>query len=587
MKRFITSLVALAVVGATWSFAAYPKATKTADIDASVEAEGYDSYNWDINGFNDYDFTWTFDNTDSLAGFYATFKMSKDQGGGVSNYVLKTTSECTTTSNSISTSLVHTNIPPNGQYDAEIALLDTLTTNTIRSWTGKVNVKNSLFDDDDSTYVYPSVSLLDYLTKVEAAATYRQLVTALAGDVTGHYLTNVVGSVQGIPYSTTDPAIGEVFAWDGTNMSPSSAGDAILSNDQTFTGINTFTKTILGTTTNAQSLGGVAASGYTTDAELNGHTNLTLASGAHGGETDPVWGAVSNLYLPLTAGPSNVITGDLYLDDGNAASPSVFFIDEDNDSGGLAFVGGSMRLLTYTEDSGIEIAPWTGGSVRIGGGLTVGSSQDTEDGYLRVDEDIDCFGSIYVRNVSGGGSTTTVASITSTGIDFGTNSMVYTYATDTLSAGVITGTTVYATHLAGAAGSTVVANAANGQTAYGWGDHATNGYLTATTTTNVFTMPFYSIPTTNAMWLFAINNSNALSGITVQCRNGAASFDLVKQVSTSSWGTATVLANSVTCSSTYATSAVSGFVDAGDWLGIRWESTAATGVMVAVTGVAQ
>ena len=102
------------------------------------------------------------------------WKASRRVTGSTSTvYIAKNVGDITLATSNVIFSVPHTSIPPNGTYNWELLLM-TATTNLVRNGgQGTLQVLDSLADDADGTWVTGwNTNLTDYLTKVEAAATY-------------------------------------------------------------------------------------------------------------------------------------------------------------------------------------------------------------------------------------------------------------------------------------------------------------------------------------------------------------------------------------------------------------------------------
>ena len=202
MKKLLLIFCLLAPV----AYAAFPAASLTATNDPSVVSSDFDDFFWRVTGFSDYTLTLTVTGIGDISTYYGQFKVSKDDiGGGRTNYIVKGTSEVTMTATSMSVSLSHTNIPPDDTYMVEFLLVDTLNTNNTRSvGRGEMETVDSLFDDDDGTYVYTAVNLIDYLTKVEAASLYS--TNGGSGTITGEGLQSGSSTITGTNTVITFPS---------------------------------------------------------------------------------------------------------------------------------------------------------------------------------------------------------------------------------------------------------------------------------------------------------------------------------------------------------------------------------------------
>ena len=114
MKKILAATAAVWMCAFAATFAAYPTASKSITIDANVDYDAFTAFRWTVLGYNDYTLSWQIDNAGDISSYYAVFKANKDVAGVSSNFILKGTADCTTSTNTIGTTLSHTNIPPNG-----------------------------------------------------------------------------------------------------------------------------------------------------------------------------------------------------------------------------------------------------------------------------------------------------------------------------------------------------------------------------------------------------------------------------------------------------------------------------------------
>jgi hypothetical protein len=107
------------------------------------------------------------------------------------------------------------------------------------------------------------------------------------------------------------------------------------------------------------------ATGKVSHVEHDAHTNLSLASGAHGGESDPVWAAASNLYA--TGTPVYVESDPVW----SGVSGSVVYADDSDYTNAVALSGSALQpgadgtstnLSGYNNDAGfltnIDLPPY-------------------------------------------------------------------------------------------------------------------------------------------------------------------------------------------------------------------------------------
>ena len=172
IARTLMAALLLATI-ATTANAAFPTYAFTKSIDVDKRRDGFRDFRIDIRGYEDLDCTFTFENI-TLTGYYVLFKVKRFVSGEAGDVLLAlNTGNTTVTATQVTFSVSHTNSIPNGTHYAELVLV-TATTNEVRSLgKGTYEVRESLFDDDDDTWNAPTLTnLTDYLTKVEAAATY-------------------------------------------------------------------------------------------------------------------------------------------------------------------------------------------------------------------------------------------------------------------------------------------------------------------------------------------------------------------------------------------------------------------------------
>lgn len=129
-------------------------------VDVSKITGRWDSWNWKWAGYNSQTCTIYF--TDggsslSVAGDNILFKIARDTETGQVTYINNTNVTAATASCAWSVSF--TNIPPNGDYLAELWSYSGSETNFTRTLgQGKITVFNSIYGNDDSTYPWPSTT---------------------------------------------------------------------------------------------------------------------------------------------------------------------------------------------------------------------------------------------------------------------------------------------------------------------------------------------------------------------------------------------------------------------------------------------
>ena len=276
MKLKSMTLIGMTLLCAThMCIAAFPSATYSKTLTfANLRTDNdYADFRAGITGFEDKDFTFTYDQ--SIAGYYGMVKIK--QSGGTNVYYVLNTDEVGVSGSNMTFTISHTNLIPNGTHNFDLLIMDSATTNLVRSaGQGKLVVRDSLFDDDDGTWVNPTATFAtDYLLKTVAATTYQPLdaqLTVLATPTTWSLITANATTYAYLAHG----ASGKVLTSGGaaaapTWETPNTGGEVYLASNQTFTATNTFTKPILGTATNATA--------------VSGTVGATVVSGAAAGAT--------------------------------------------------------------------------------------------------------------------------------------------------------------------------------------------------------------------------------------------------------------------------------------------------------------
>lgn len=153
MKRLlIFGLLAMLTCGV---YAAVTVKPTTCTVDVSAPSPAWGDFNMNWRGYDDQTVTFVFKSgTNNYTGIDSSattsWKMQRSASGSTNvTYMLKTTGFTVTTSNIIF-SVVHTNIPPDGSYKAELQQDDGT---SLRSFAkGQVNVSESLFREGGATW---------------------------------------------------------------------------------------------------------------------------------------------------------------------------------------------------------------------------------------------------------------------------------------------------------------------------------------------------------------------------------------------------------------------------------------------------
>jgi len=156
------------------------------------------------------------------------WKASRRVTGSTSTvYIAKNVGDITLATSNVIFSVPHTSIPPNGTYNWELLLM-TATTNLVRNGgQGTLQVLDSLADDADGTWVTGwNTNLTDYLTKVEAAATY----TPLGGTGTFSSVT-MQGDITMGANDINFGNLGDILNLDGLDLEGPTGVDYIFSSE--------------------------------------------------------------------------------------------------------------------------------------------------------------------------------------------------------------------------------------------------------------------------------------------------------------------------------------------------------------------
>jgi hypothetical protein len=170
-KASILAFTALAILPLS-CMAQFPTNTNTKTIDALKPSADFNDFNFRWRGTEDQCMYFTVTNL-SLSQCVAVFKASRKVAGGSNTCYVLEYGVVSATNKTIRYFVSHTNVPPDGTYQAEIRISNAAT-NLFRTLAqGKVSVTDSLFDDSDGSWAgRTGLNLSDYLTKVEAATIY-------------------------------------------------------------------------------------------------------------------------------------------------------------------------------------------------------------------------------------------------------------------------------------------------------------------------------------------------------------------------------------------------------------------------------
>ena len=123
----------------------------------------WDQFDIDISGFDDQRFRFTIGDPWPASHTW-TFKMARHTITGQVSYVTVADASITDSDPLVSFQLDRTNVPPDGVYLSSLRADDgTLGTDIAR---GKINVTQSIFDDNDGTFIFPAaVAAVDYFKR--------------------------------------------------------------------------------------------------------------------------------------------------------------------------------------------------------------------------------------------------------------------------------------------------------------------------------------------------------------------------------------------------------------------------------------
>ncbi|MCP4638856.1 MAG: hypothetical protein GY851_00410 [bacterium] len=233
MKRLSLILIALIVCAGTFAHAAFPTNTHTKSLNMDkLSSSGWRDFRFNLRGYQTERFVLTPTNN---SGFLDTsdynwaFKGSKRVGTSNVVYILRLDSQIDTPESNVVFTLPYTNIPPNDTYNGELWFWSPAATNQTRTaGRGTITVLDSLYDDEDGTFPYPTVTnLSDYLTIADAASTYLP-ITATNGWM-------VSGAMTGAEVSNNFVTVGNTSGWDiATSVKPSDTNGWVISSHAAF-----------------------------------------------------------------------------------------------------------------------------------------------------------------------------------------------------------------------------------------------------------------------------------------------------------------------------------------------------------------
>jgi hypothetical protein len=180
--RFIPRTIVVLSLAVSCAHAAFPVQSNIATSDVSKIRGNFRSFKpWRWAGYNSQSCTIYVENGSgsavTLNGYSVAVKISKRTHASTPlvTYISKDPGDVTVTNSNFTFSVPYTNIPPNDTYLAEAWAFEGATTNqarTLAQW--KIEVTDSLYDEDDSTYPWPAqpTNLASYLTIAQAASTY-------------------------------------------------------------------------------------------------------------------------------------------------------------------------------------------------------------------------------------------------------------------------------------------------------------------------------------------------------------------------------------------------------------------------------
>lgn len=277
MKRWIPTIL-LALV-ATPLLAAFPYHMNATTVNMDKVTGSYDSFNWRWAGYDTQSNRFVFDR--DISAYNIGFKLSQQTDSGQLTYI--STTNLTVATSNVTFEIANTNIPKSGSYQAELFIWTPVSTNISRTIAqGKITTFKSLYDEDDSTFPWPTVTnLTEYLTKAAAEAKYMYTATnspvagyfmATDGTTNGAYWTALTGGGDML-WTDWNAAYSNTIASNRVNIVGLSSTQALNtarlgSNDTWHTALNL-------------AIGSNTAAHTSYDAQIG--TNTALANAAQGG----------------------------------------------------------------------------------------------------------------------------------------------------------------------------------------------------------------------------------------------------------------------------------------------------------------
>lgn len=161
MKKAIALLLLCAQFGYGQAF---PTNINQSTVNIDKQASDYNDFRWTWKGYEDQIVSLTTSNDSGyvvVSNWYGLFKVSKrtPSGSSLVTYIDKGSSDVSITDSNLQTTVAHTNIPPNDSYLAEWLLISTTNTNVTRTLArGRIDVQDSLYGSDDSSFNFPTNS---------------------------------------------------------------------------------------------------------------------------------------------------------------------------------------------------------------------------------------------------------------------------------------------------------------------------------------------------------------------------------------------------------------------------------------------
>jgi len=157
--------------------------------------------------------------------------------------------------------------------------------------------------------------------------------------------------------------------------------------------INTGTSTLSTRFEIARDTGAIKFNNYNSTNNTGTPTYL-LGTDASGNvvKTNTVPGSGAGPYLPLSAGSSYPLTGDLYLDDGSGASPSIYLKNGSDNYWRL--INGSTGILALKEGTTDKLTFAAGGNATFAGAVTINGVNDTYN-FKALATDTDSWFGVY------------------------------------------------------------------------------------------------------------------------------------------------------------------------------------------------